>query len=77
MLRSRDSRVLQRKNKNKFEINKEILLLLFIPYSKLKSAAVGDVCHCGNSSGWEHRVFTISSSVVLYLPTQKTNTTKN
>ena len=34
MLHSRDSRVLQRKDKNKFEISKEILLLLFIPYSK-------------------------------------------
>ena len=29
MLRSRDSRVLQRKDKNKFEINKEILLYKF------------------------------------------------
>ena len=40
MLRSRDSRVLQRKDKNKFEINKEILLLLFIPYSKLTFLAL-------------------------------------
>ena len=40
MLRSRDSRVLQCKDKNKFEINKEILLLLFISYSKLTFLAL-------------------------------------
>lgn len=40
MLFSRDSRVLRHKDKNKFEINKEILLLLFIPYSKLTFLAL-------------------------------------
>ena len=40
MLCSRDSRVLQYKDKNKFEINKVILLLLFIPYPKLTSLAL-------------------------------------
>ena len=40
MLFSRDSRVLRHKDKNKFEINKEILLLLFIPHSKLTFLAL-------------------------------------
>ena len=39
MLCSRDSRVLQRKDKNKFEIN-EVILLLFIPYPKLTFLAL-------------------------------------
>lgn len=51
MLCSRDSRVLQRKDKNKFEINKEILLLLFIPYSKLTFLAL---------SLWPLRIFGIA-----------------
>ena len=42
-----------------------LLSFLFLKVGGVKSAAVGDVCHCGNSSGWERRVFTISSSVVL------------
>ena len=43
-----------------------LLSFLFLKVGGVKSAAVGDVCHCGNSSGWERRVFTISSSVGLF-----------
>ena len=33
---------------------------LFSNMGGVKSAAVGDVCHSGNFSGWEHMVFTAS-----------------